>query len=53
MLKGNIAANLLTILWKNLYSVLGHNKSHINVSIWESFQRGLIYFDQCINALHV
>ena len=56
MLKVNIAATLLAILWSNIISVLSHNESHINVSIlrlWESFQRGLIYFDQCIIALHV
>ena len=49
MLRGNIAATLLKILWKNLYSVKCYDKSNMNVftlNLWEKFLLGLIYFDQ-------
>ena len=51
MLRGNIAATSLKMLWKNLYSVKCYAKSNLNVftiSLWEIFWRGLIYFDQFI-----
>ena len=51
MLRGNIAAPLLKILWKNLNSVKCYDKSNMNVftlSQWENFRWGLIYFDQFI-----
>ena len=42
MLSGNIAATLLKILWKNLYSVKCYAKSNLNVFVftlsqWEIF----------------
>ena len=49
MLRGNIAANSLKIIWKNLYSDKYYDKSNMNVftlSLWENFRWGLIYFDQ-------
>ena len=49
MLRGNIAATSLKILWKNLFSVNCYDKLNTNVltlSIWENFRWGLIYFDQ-------
>ena len=49
MLRGNIAAPSLKILWKNLNSVKCYDKSNKNVftlSQWENFRWGLIYFDQ-------
>ena len=52
MLRGNIAASSLKILWKNLNSVKCYDKSNINVftlSQWENFRWGLIYFDQFIS----
>ena len=52
MLRGNIAAPSLEILWKNLNSVKCYDKSNMNVftlSQCENFRRGLIYFDQFIN----
>ena len=51
MVRGNIAATLLKILWKNLYSVKCYDKLNRNVftlSLWENFWWGLIYFDQFI-----
>ena len=49
MLRGNIAATLLKMLLKNLYSVRCYDKLNMNVltfSLWENFWWGLIYFDQ-------
>ena len=49
MLRRNIAAPSLKILWKNLNSVKFYDKSNMNVfslSQWENFRWGLIYFDQ-------
>ena len=49
MLRGNIAATLLKMPWKNLYSVKCYDKLNMNVftlSLWENFRWGLIYFDQ-------
>ena len=51
MLRGNVAATSLKILWKNLYLVKCYDKSKMNVfilSLWENFPWGLIYFDQFI-----
>ena len=51
MLRRNIAAPSLKILWKNLNSVKFDDKSNMNVftlSQWENFRWGLIYFDQFI-----
>ena len=51
MLRGNIAAPSLKILWKNLNSVKCYDKSNMNVftlSQCENFRWGLIYFDQFI-----
>ena len=48
MLRGNIDATSLKILWKNLYSVKCYDKSNMNVftlSLWENFRWGLIYID--------
>ena len=47
MLRGNIAATSLKMLWKDLYSV--YDESIMNVftlSLLENFRTGLIYFDQ-------
>ena len=55
MLRRNIAATLLKILWKNLHSVKCYDKSNMNVftlSQWENFRWGLIYFDQFTIDLH-
>ena len=52
MVRRNIAATLLKMLWKNLYSVKCYDKLNMNVftlSLWENFWWGLIYFDQFIN----
>ena len=52
MLRGNIAATSLKILWKNLNLVKCYDKSNMNVftlSQWENFRWGLIYFDQFTN----
>ena len=49
MVRGNIAATSLKMIWKNLYSVKCYNKLYTNVftlSLWENFWWGLIYFDQ-------
>ena len=49
MLRENIAANSLKILWKNLDSLKYHDKLNMNVftwSGWDNFWWGLIYFDQ-------
>ena len=49
MVRGNIAATSLKMLWKNLYLVKCYDKSNMNVftlSLWENFWWGLIYFDQ-------
>ena len=49
MLRGNIAATSLIILWKNLFSVKCYDKSIMNVfalSLWEIFGWGVICFDQ-------
>ena len=49
MVRGNIAATSLKMLWKNLYSVKCYDKLNMNVftlSLWENFWWGLIYFDQ-------
>ena len=49
MLIENIAATLLKIKWKNLYSVNCYDKSNMNVltlSLWKQFWWGLIYFNQ-------
>ena len=49
MLRRNIAAPSLKILWKNLNSVKFYDKSNMNVftlSQRENFRWGLIYFDQ-------
>ena len=51
MVRGNIAATFLKMLWKNLYSVKYNDKLNMNVftlSLWENFWWGLIYFDQFI-----
>ena len=51
MVRGNLAAISLKMLWKNLYSVKCYDKINMNVftlSLWENFWRGLIYFDQFI-----
>ena len=51
MVRGNIAATSLKMLWKNLYSVKCYDKLNMNVftlSLWENFSWGLIYFDQFI-----
>ena len=51
MLRRNIAATLLKILLKNLYSVKCYDKLNMDVltlSLWEKFWWGLIYFDQFI-----
>ena len=51
MVKGNIAATSLKMLWKNLYTVKCYDKLKMNVftfSPWENFWWGLIYFDQFI-----
>ena len=55
MLRGNIAATSLKILWKNLYSVKCYDKSNINafaLSRWENFRRGLIYFASLFGLDH-
>ena len=49
MLRWHIAATLLKILSKNIYSVKCYDKSKMNVftsSLLENFPLGLIYFDQ-------
>ena len=49
MLKGNIAASLLKVLWKTLYSVKYYDKSNMKVftlSLLEHFRWGFIYFDK-------
>ena len=54
MLRRNIAAPSLKILWNNLNSVNCYDKSNMNVftlSQWENFGWGLIYFDQFICTL--
>ena len=51
MMRGNIAATTLKMLWKNLYSVKSYDKLNMNIfalSLWENFWWGLIYFDQFI-----
>ena len=51
MVRGNIAATSLKILWKNLYSVKCYDKLNMDVftlSLWENIWWGLIYFDQFI-----
>ena len=55
MMRGNIAATTLKMLWKNLYSVKSYNKLNMNVfalSLWENFWWGFIYFDQFISKTH-
>ena len=45
MLRKNIAATSLKILWKNLYLVKCYDKSNMNVftlSLWEIFRWGFI-----------
>ena len=54
MLRGNIAATLLKMLLKNLYSEKCYDKLNINVltlSLWENFWWGLIYFDQFTKSI--
>ena len=49
MVRENIAATSLKMLWKNLYSVKCYDKLNMNVftlSLWKNFWWGLIYFDQ-------
>ena len=48
MLRGNIVATSLKILWNNLYLKCYDNSTMnvITLSLWENFRRGLIYFDQ-------
>ena len=49
MVRGNIAATSLKLLWKNIYSVKCYDKLNMNVftlSLWEKIWWGLIYFDQ-------
>ena len=56
MVRENIAATSLKMLWKNLYSVKCYDKLNMNVftlSLWKNFWWGLIYFDQFIFILHV
>ena len=51
MVRRNIAATSLKILWKNLYLVKCYDKLNMNVltlSLWENFWWGLIYFYQFI-----
>ena len=52
MLRRNIAATSLVIIWKKLYSVKCNDISNMNVklSLWENFLWGWIYFDQFILA---
>ena len=53
MLRGNIVATSLKILWKNLYLVKSCDKSNMNVfelSLRENFRWGLIYFDEFITG---
>ena len=52
MVKGNIAATSLKMLWKFFYLVKCYDKINLNVytlSLWENFGWGLIYFYQFIN----
>ena len=54
MVRGNISATSLKMLWKKLYSVKYYDKLNMNVftlSLWENFWWGLIYFDQFIYIL--
>ena len=49
MLRGNIAANSLKILWTNIHSIKCYDKSNINLftlCLRVNFWWGLIYFDQ-------
>ena len=51
MVRGNITATSLKMLWKNLHSVKCYDKLNMNVftlSLWKNFWWGLIYFDQFI-----
>ena len=51
MVRRNISATSLKMLWKNLYSVKCYDKLNMNVftlSLWENFWWGLIHFDQFI-----
>ena len=51
MVRGNIDATSLKMLWENLYSVKCYNKLNMNVftlCLWENIWWGLIYFDQFI-----
>ena len=52
MVRGNIAAHSLKMLWKNLCSAKCYDKLNMNVftlSLWENFWWGFIYFDQFIS----
>ena len=43
MVRGNIAATSVTMLWENLYSVKCYDKLNMNVltlSLWENFWWG-------------
>ena len=56
MLRRNIAAPSLKILWKNLNSVKCYDKSNMNIftlSQWGNFRWGLIYFDQFIKGKRI
>ena len=49
MVRENIAATSLKMLWKNLYSVKCYDELNMNVftlSLCKNFWWGLIYFDQ-------
>ena len=50
MLKRNIAASSLKILWKNLHSVKCYDISNMNVFTLSLCLWGLIYFDQFISV---
>ena len=55
MVRGNIAATSLKMLWENLYSVKCFDKLNMNVftlSKCENFWWGFIYFDQFSSNYH-
>ena len=55
MVRGNIAATSLKMLWKNLYSVKCYDKLNMNVftlCLWENFWTGLIYLTSLYYGSH-
>ena len=55
MVRRNITATTLKMLWKNLHSVKCYDKLNMNVftlSLWKNFWWGLIYFDQFMTLCH-